>query len=195
MNDERTIVETGLEARVAAIIEPEIEDLGFRLVRVKISGVNGMTLQVMAERPDGTMDVSGCEAISRAISPILDVEDPIERAYHLEISSPGIDRPLVRRSDFESWSGHVVKLETHEMINGRKRYKGLILKVEGEDITFRREAPAKDEDPEFVIPVNGIKDAKLVLTDELIDEALKRDKALRKANGIEEDEDGGFPVN
>ena len=195
MNDKRTITETGLEAKVAAIVEPEIEDLGFRLVRVKISGVNGMTMQIMAERPDGTMDVGGCEAISRAVSPVLDVEDPIERAYHSEISSPGIDRPLVRKSDFESWAGHVVKLETHQMINGRKRYKGLIIKVENEDVTFRREAPAKDEDPEFVIPVTAIKDAKLVLTDELIDEALKRDKALRKANGIEEDEDGEFPVN
>ena len=195
MSDARTIIETGLEARVASIVEPEIVDLGFRLVRVKLSGVNGMTLQIMAERPDGTMDVAGCEAISRAVSPILDVEDPIERAYHLEVSSPGVDRPLVRKSDFESWAGHVVKLETHQMINGRKRYKGMIIKVEGDDVTFRREASAKDEDPEFVIPVMGIKDAKLVLTDELIDEALKRDKALRKANGIEEDEDGGFPVN
>ena len=187
MSDARTIIETGLEARVASIVEPEIVDLGFRLVRVKLSGVNGMTLQIMAERPDGTMDVAGCEAISRAVSPILDVEDPIERAYHLEVSSPGVDRPLVRKSDFESWAGHVVKLETHQMINGRKRYKGMIIKVEGDDVTFRREASAKDEDPEFVIPVGEIKDAKLVLTDDRIEEALRRDKALREANGIDED--------
>ena len=190
MSEPRTILETGLEAKVAAIIEPEIDDLGYRLVRVKISGVNGMTLQIMAERPDGTMNVEGCEEISRAISPVLDIEDPIDRAYHLEISSPGIDRPLVRRSDFETWSGHVAKLETHTMINGRKRYKGLILKVEGEDVTFRREAPAADEDPEFVIAVSDIKEAKLVLTDDLITEALKRDKALRQANGIEDLDEG-----
>lgn len=189
MSEPRTIIETGLEAKVAAIIEPEVEDIGYRLVRVKISGVNGMTLQIMAERPDGTMNVEGCEEISKAISPILDIEDPIDRAYHLEISSPGIDRPLVRKSDFETWSGHMAKLETRQMINGRKRYKGTILKVDGEDVTFLREAPSKDEEPEFVIPVGEIKDAKLVLTDELITEALKRDKALREANGIEDDSD------
>ena len=189
MNEPREIVETGLEARVAAIVEPEIEDLGFQLVRIKISGVNGMTLQIMAERPDGTMNVAGCEEISRAISPILDIEDPIDRNYHLEISSPGIDRPLVRKSDFATWAGYIAKLETRQMINGRKRYKGQILSVDGDEITFRREAPAKDEDPEFVIPVSEIKDAKLVLTDELIDQALERDKALREANGIIDDGD------
>ncbi|MEO1141505.1 MAG: ribosome maturation factor RimP, partial [Pseudomonadota bacterium] len=122
----------------------------------------------------------------RAISPILDIEDPIDRAYHLEVSSPGIDRPLVRVSDFSTWVGHVVKLETRQMINGRKRYKGVILSVDGEEVRFRREAPGPDEDPEFIIPVNEIKDAKLVLTDDLIEEALKRDKALRVANGIED---------
>jgi len=187
MSEKRTIVETGLEAKVAAIIEPEIEDLGYRLVRVKISGVNGMTLQIMAEYPDGTMNVAGCEEISKAISPILDIEDPIDRMYHLEVSSPGIDRPLVRRSDFDQWSGHVAKLETHQMINGRKRYKGMIIKVEGGEVTFRREAPGVDEEPEFIIPVTEIKDAKLVLTDDLITEALKRDKSLREANEIDDD--------
>lgn len=187
MSEKRTIIEHGLEAKVAAIIEPEIEDLGFRLVRVKISGVNGMTLQIMAERPDGTMNVAGCEEISKAVSPVLDIEDPIDRMYHLEVSSPGIDRPLVRRSDFETWSGHIAKLETSQMIHGRKRFKGMIIKVEGDDVTFRREALGKDEAPEFVIPVGEIKDAKLVLTDDLIDEALKRDKALREANGIEDE--------
>jgi ribosome maturation factor RimP len=187
MSDKRTITETGLEAKVADIIEPEIEDLGYRLVRVKISGVNGMTLQIMAERPDGTMNVEGCEAVSKAISPVLDIEDPIDRMYHLEVSSPGIDRPLVRRSDFEQWAGHVAKLETHQMINGRKRYKGMILKVEGDDVTFRREAPAEDEEPEFVIPVSEVKDAKLILTDDLITEALRRDKSLRQANGMEDE--------
>lgn len=186
MSETRTITESGLEAKVAAIVEPEIEDLGYRLVRVKISAVNGTTLQIMAERPDGTMNVSDCEAVSRAVSPILDIEDPINRMYHLEVSSPGIDRPLVRKSDFELWAGHVAKLETRQMINGRKRYKGTIISVEGDDVTFRREAPAKDEEPNFVLPVGEIKDAKLVLTDALIDEALKRDKALREANGIDE---------
>ncbi|MEO0327691.1 MAG: ribosome maturation factor RimP [Pseudomonadota bacterium] len=189
MSNERIIIETGLEARIASIIEPEIEDLGYRLVRVKLSGQNGMTLQIMAERDDGTMNVEACEAVSRAVSPVLDIEDPIDRAYHLEVSSPGIDRPLVRRDDFVTWTGHVAKLETTQLVNGRKRYKGIILGTVGDDITFRREAPAKDEDAEFVIPIHAIKEARLILTDELIREALKRDKALREANGIEEPEE------
>ena len=133
------------------------------------------------------MNVSGCEEISRAVSPILDVEDPIDRAYHLEVSSPGIDRPLVRKSDFADWVGHTAKLETQTMINGRKRYKGIILKLDGEVVTFRRENPGEEESPEFAIPVNEIKDAKLILTDQLIKEALKRDKALREANGLDDE--------
>ena len=189
MNDKRTIVETGIEARVASIVEPEIEDLGYRLVRVKLSGQNGTTLQIMAEREDGTMDVDACEEISRAISPVLDIEDPIDRAYHLEISSPGIDRPLVRKSDFETWAGHVAKLETTHLINGRKRYKGMIVGCKDDEIRFRREAPGKDEDPEFIIPLDAIKEARLILTDELIREALSRDKALRAANGIADQEE------
>ena len=188
MSDARIIVEAGVEAKVANIIEPEIEDLGYRLVRVKLSNINGATLQIMAERPDGTMNVAGCEEVSRAISPILDIEDPISQAYHLEISSPGIDRPLVRLSDFVTWAGHTAKLETHQIINGRKRYKGMILSVEGNDITFRREAPGEGEEPNFVLPISEIKDAKLVMTDDLITEALKRDKALRQANGIEDED-------
>ena len=186
MSDARIIVESGVDAKVANIIEPEIEDLGYRLVRVKLSNINGATLQIMAERPDGTMNVAGCEEVSRAISPILDIEDPISQAYHLEISSPGIDRPLVRLSDFVTWAGHTAKLETHQIINGRKRYKGMIISVSGNDITFRREAPNEGEEPEFVLPITEIKDAKLVMTDDLITEALKRDKTLREANGIED---------
>jgi ribosome maturation factor RimP len=186
MSDARIIIESGVEAKVANIIEPEIEDLGYRLVRVKLSNINGATLQIMAERPDGTMNVAGCEEVSRAISPVLDIEDPISQAYHLEISSPGIDRPLVRLSDFVTWVGHTAKLETHQIVNGRKRYKGMIISVAGNDITFRREAPNEGEDPEFVLPITEIKDAKLVMTDDLITEALKRDKALRQANGIED---------
>lgn len=194
MSDARIIVESGVEAKVAAILEPEIEDLGYRLVRVKLSNINGSTLQIMAERPDGTMNVAGCEEVSRAISPILDIEDPIQQAYHLEISSPGIDRPMVRLSDFETWVGHTTKLETHQIVNGRKRYKGLILSVEGKKITFRRDAVAEGEDPNFVLAIDEIKDAKLVMTDDLITEALKRDKALREANGIE-DEDESSQTN
>jgi ribosome maturation factor RimP len=183
-NEPRIIVETGQEARIARIVEPVVNDLGFRLVRIKLSSMNGLTLQIMVERPDGTMDVNGCEAVSKAISPVLDIEDPIDKAYHLEVSSPGIDRPLVRRGDFEQWAGHVAKMETRSLINGRKRYKGRILKVEGENVTFRREERAPGEDENFTLPLSEIAEAKLTLSDELIREALRRDKALREANGI-----------
>lgn len=192
----RLMVESGVEAQVAKIIEPEIEELGYRLVRVKLSGMNGLTLQVMAERPDGTMSVGDCEKVSRAIAPVLDIEDPIENAYHLEMSSPGIDRPLVRRSDFVTWAGHMVKLETRQMIDGRKRYKGTILSVEGDDLIMRRETVSEGESENFTLPVGEILEAKLVLTDDLIREALHRDKALRIANGEDvEDDDQTSELN
>ena len=111
-NEPRLIVEPGLPARVAAIVEPVIEQLGYRLVRVRVSGAEGCTVQIMAERPDGSMTVEDCESISRALSPVFDVADPIDQAYRLEISSPGIDRPLVRKSDFERYAGHLAKIET-----------------------------------------------------------------------------------
>src|SRR5215213_10228482 len=128
--ERRFITETGVAARVAAIVEPVLADLGFRLVRAKVSGLNGCTVQIMAERPDGTMTVEGCERISRALSPVLDVEDPIDRAYNLEVSSPGIDRPLVRRVDFERATGHEVKLEMARAVNGQKRFKGVVAGVD-----------------------------------------------------------------
>ncbi|HSO47652.1 MAG TPA: ribosome maturation factor RimP [Rhizobiaceae bacterium] len=186
LNEPRIIIETGQEARIARIVEPVVNDLGFRLVRIKLSAMNGLTLQIMVERPDGTMNVSGCEDVSKAISPVLDIEDPIEKAYHLEVSSPGIDRPLVRRGDFQQWAGHVAKMETRSLINGRKRYKGRILKVEGDDVTFRRDEAGPGEDENFTLPLGEIAEAKLTLSDELIREALRRDKALREANGIDD---------
>ena len=189
--DDRMIVEQGLEARIAGILRPEIEALGYRLVRIRLSQMNGQTLRVMAERPDGTMSVEDCEAVSNAISPILDIEDPVSGAYHLEISSPGIDRPLVRASDFETWSGHVAKLETARLVNGRKRFKGRILRVEDGKALFRRDDAGKDEEAEFELALADIAEARLVLSDDLIREALRRDKALRKANGIEEDAEPG----
>lgn len=129
-NEPRLITETGLDRRVADIIEPVLVDMGFRLVRVRMSGQNGLTLQVMTERNDGTMTVEDCEEVSKAISPVLDVEDPIDKAYHLEVSSPGIDRPMVRRSDFIRWQGHLVKCETSVMVDGRKRFRGKIVSVD-----------------------------------------------------------------
>ncbi len=128
----RLIAEQGVAARVAAIVEPVLGGMGYRLVRVKISGLDGCTLQIMAERADGTMTVEDCEAVSRALSPVLDVADPIERAYRLEVSSPGLDRPLVRRSDFERFAGHQVKIELATAIDGRRRFRGLLLGVDGQ---------------------------------------------------------------
>ena len=119
------------------------------------------------------------------ISPILDIEDPIEKAYNLEISSPGIDRPLVRLNDFARWAGHTAKLETHGMVDGRRRFKGVITSVDGQSIHFHRPEAAGDEPDAFSIQMSDIKEARLILTDSLIEEALKRDKALRKANNLE----------
>ncbi|MEP5515732.1 MAG: ribosome maturation factor RimP, partial [Bauldia litoralis] len=136
-HEERIVMEQGLDARVAAIVEPVIEDLGYRLVRTKISAANGCTLQIMAERPDGTMTVEDCESISRAVSPALDVDDPINRAYHLEVSSPGIDRPLVRPGDFERWAGHELKVEMAVMQDGRKRFRGLLTGLNGDAAVVR----------------------------------------------------------
>lgn len=176
-SDIRLVLESGVAARVAAIIEPVIEDLGLRLVRVRITGQNGCTVQIMAERPDGTMTVEDCEAISHAVSPALDVDDPVKTAYHLEVSSPGIDRPMVRESDFERWAGHVVKIETRGLVAGRKRFRGVIVGgAEGQAVIDRDDARA-DEDNRVLIPISEIDEARLVMTDELVTESLRRGKA------------------
>jgi len=179
-SEPRLIVEPGLPARVATIVEPVIEQLGYRLVRVRVSSAEGCTVQVMAERPDGTMSVEDCEAVSRALSPVLDVADPIERAYRLEISSPGIDRPLVRKSDFERYTGHVAKIETSMPIQGRKRFRGVLAGTEGETARIRRNDAAEGEETEIMIPIEEMSEAKLVLTDELVTEALRREKSAKR---------------
>jgi len=175
--EERVITETGLEARIAHIVEPVAIDLGYRLVRIKLSAMDGMTLQIMAEKSDGTMSVSDCEILSRDLSPILDVEDPIDREYNLEVSSPGIDRPLVRRSDFERWVGHKVKVELVRPIDGRKRFKGTIVGLEADALKLEIELKSKLDAPEFAtLPLADIGDARLVLTDALIRETLRSEK-------------------
>jgi ribosome maturation factor RimP len=179
-SEPRLIVEPGLPARVATIVEPVIEQLGYRLVRVRVSSAEGCTVQVMAERPDGTMSVEDCEAVSRALSPVLDVADPIERAYRLEISSPGIDRPLVRKSDFERYTGHLAKIETSMPIQGRKRFRGVLAGTEGETARIRRDDAAEGEETEIMIPIEEMSEAKLVLTDELVTEALRREKSAKR---------------
>ncbi|MET0576161.1 MAG: ribosome maturation factor RimP [Mesorhizobium sp.] len=178
--DDRIIRESGIDARVAMIVEPVLRAIGFRLVRIRLSGQNGLTLQIMAEREDGTMTVEDCEEVSRAVSPALDVEDPIEKAYHLEVSSPGIDRPLVRKSDFGNWIGHLVKMETAVMVAERKRFKGKIAEVGEDDVLIERDVPAYGEEPTVRVPFEAIAEARLILTDDLIRDALSKDNRARK---------------
>ncbi len=183
--------ETGLAAEIAAIVEPVIEDQGFRLVRVMISGGADRIVQIMAERPDGSITIDECEALSKAMSPVLDVADLVTGNYRLEVSSPGIDRPLVRPSDFEDWAGHEAKIELKDAVDGRKRFKGVL---EGfEDGEVRITADTGEHGVQHLgLPVHLVADAKLVLTDELIREALNRAKkrhSSRPGDGAELDED------
>jgi ribosome maturation factor RimP len=176
----RLVVEPGAAARVSAVAGPVLQGMGYRLVRIKISGEAGCTVQIMAERPDGTMQIEDCEAISRALSPVLDVADPIDRAYRLEISSPGIDRPLVRRSDFERFSGHLVKIEMAVAHDGRKRFRGLLAGVEGDAVRLHRDDIRAGEDADVLLVMEDISDARLVLTDELIAESMRRGKQAER---------------
>jgi ribosome maturation factor RimP len=176
----RLIVETGVASRVAAIVAPVLAGLGFRLVRVKVSGLDGCTVQIMAERPDGTMVIEDCETASRALSPVLDAADPIERAYRLEISSPGLDRPLVRRSDFERHVDQVVKIELAITFEGRRRFRGVIAGVEGDAARIRME-DAPDGAANVLLRFDDMTDAKLVLTDDLIAAAMRRGKSEERS--------------
>ncbi|WP_394893747.1 ribosome maturation factor RimP [Mesorhizobium sp. AaZ16] len=169
-----------MDARVASIIQPVLRAIGFRLVRVRLSGQNGLTLQIMAEREDGTMTVEDCEEVSRAVSPALDVDDPIEKAYHLEVSSPGIDRPLVRKSDFATWTGHLVKMETSILVADRKRFRGKIASADEDGVVIERDQAAYGEEPSVRVPFEAIAEARLILTDDLIRDALSKDNKARK---------------
>lgn len=172
MND--LIAKAEIDRRIAAIIAPVIEDLGYELVRVRLQGGAAKTLQIMAEKPEGGIEVDDCARISTAVSATLDVEDPLEDAYALEVSSPGIDRPLTRLKDFDMWQGYEVRIETTELIDGRRRFKGELAGVEGDEVLITI--------PEGTIGLhfNWLSDAKLILTDELIAEMLRQ----RKASGV-----------
>ena len=174
-DEPRLITEPGRAARVAAIAEPVLGGLGYRLVRVRISGAAGCIVQIMAERPDGAMSIEDCEAASRALSPVLDVADPIEGAYRLEISSPGIDRPLVRHSDFDRFAGHVAHVEMTAPINGRRRFRGQLLGTDGANARIRCN-DATPDGTDVLLPIDDMMEAKLVLTDALISESLRRSK-------------------
>ncbi|SOC84210.1 ribosome maturation factor RimP [Ensifer adhaerens] len=190
----RLITETGLDLRIAQMIEPLLQSMGYNLVRVRLSGQNGLTLQIMAERFDGTMTVEDCEQVSMAVSPVLDVEDPIDKAYHLEVSSPGIDRPLVRKSDFEKWVGHLLKCETSVLVDNRKRFRGKLVSANDRGFTVERDQPGYGEELTVEIPYSALSEARLILTDDLIRDALKADKdakaaAREAANENEEPQD------
>src|SRR6204780_62517 len=176
----RLVVEPGAAARVSAVAAPVLQGMGYRLVRIKISGEAGCTVQIMAERPDGSMQIEDCEAISRALSPVLDVADPIDRAYRLEISSPGIDRPLVRRSDFERFTGHIVKIEMAVAHQGRKRFRGTLVGVEDSAVRLHRDDVKADEETNVLLVMEDINEARLVLSDELIAESMRSGKKAER---------------
>ncbi len=185
---ERFMRESGLAAEIASLAEPVIEALGLRLVRVKISAQSGTTIQIMADRQDGAISVDDCALISRRLSPLLDANDPVAGGYTLEVSSPGIDRPLVRPSDFEDWAGFEAKIELKEMIDGRRRFRGF---VEGyEDGEARLRIALKDYDePQIVgLPVALIGEAKLVMTDSLL--KLAQSAQLAADAGDDNEPDG-----
>jgi ribosome maturation factor RimP len=176
--DRRFAKETGAEREIADLAEPLLEELGFRLVRVKVSGRDGGTVQVMAERSDGAMTIDDCAQISRKLSPLLDALDPMPGAYRLEVSTPGIDRPLVRPSDFASWTGHEAKVELKELVDGRKRFRGRIEGVADGEALLRVELAGEDEPQVIGIPFSLIDEAKLVADKE----AFRADLSAKKVH-------------
>lgn len=172
------IAKTAIDRRLAAIVGPVIEGLGFELVRIRLMGGKTRILQIMADRPDGGIEVDDCAAISTAVSAVLDVEDPIEENYVLEVSSPGIDRPLTRLKDFDMWVDYEARLETTELIDGRRRFKGTLQGTEGDEVLIEIEEGG--ESLTIGLKFDWLSDAKLILTDDLIAEMLRQ----RKASGV-----------
>jgi ribosome maturation factor RimP len=179
------IAKTAIDRRLADIVTPVIEGLGYELIRLRLmGGVKVLrTLQIMADKPEGGIGVEDCSKISTAVSAVLDVEDPIEEMYTLEVSSPGIDRPLTRLKDFEVWKGWEARIETTELIDGRRRFKGGLMGVEGDEVLIEIEEHGKDVT--IGLRFDWLSDAKLILTDELIAEMLRQRKVALP-------EDGGF---
>ncbi|MBY6003732.1 ribosome maturation factor RimP [Salipiger bermudensis] len=175
------IAKSAIDRRLAEIVTPVIEDLGFELVRLRLMSGKTATLQIMAERPEGGIEVDDCADISTAVSAVLDVEDPIIDAYTLEVSSPGIDRPLTRLKDFDTYEGYEAKIETHEMIDGRKRWRGVLAGTEGGEVLFNIEGEGGEEQT-IGLQFDWLSDAKLILTDDLIRDMLR----ARKAQEVDE---------
>lgn len=174
------IAKAPIDQRLAAIVQPSIEGMGFELVRLRLMSGKKATLQIMAERPDGTMEVEDCAELSRNISAILDVDDPISGEYTLEVSSPGIDRPLTRLTDFSRWEGYEARLETDDLIDGRKRFKGILAGVEDTEVLI------DIEEGTIGLQFEWLSDAKLVLTDDLITESLRRSKKKFREEDFDE---------
>ncbi|MEZ5753304.1 MAG: ribosome maturation factor RimP [Paracoccaceae bacterium] len=172
------IAKTAIDRRLAAIVGPVIEGLGFELVRIRLMGGKTRILQIMADRPDGGIEVDDCATISTAVSAVLDVEDPIEENYVLEVSSPGIDRPLTRLKDFDMWVDYEARIETTELIDGRRRFKGTLQGTEGDEVLIEIEEGG--ESLTIGLKFDWLSDAKLILTDDLIAEMLRQ----RKASGV-----------
>ena len=164
------VAKAPIDQKLAQIIQPTLEGMGFELVRLRLMSGKKITLQIMAERPDGTIEVEDCAEISRTVSAVLDVEDPIESEYTLEVSSPGIDRPLTRLTDFDRWEGYEAKLETTELIDGRRRFKGILAGIEDNEVLI------EIDEGTIGLEFDWLSDAKLVLTDDLITESLRRSK-------------------
>ena len=198
------VAKTAMDRRLADIVRPVIEGMGFELIRIRLMGGATRTLQIMADRPAGGIEVDECAEISTAVSAVLDVEDPIEENYVLEVSSPGIDRPLTRLKDFETWKGWEARLETAEQIDGRRRFKGFLSGVEGDEVLVTIEEGGQEVT--IGLQFDWLDDAKLILTDELIAEMLRQKKApgVSEASGeldetqfdaIEDDEQDGEDDN
>ena len=184
LNEPRHIKQTGLEARVAAIVEPVANGLGYALVRIRITQENGCTLQIMAEDQNARFTIVDCEKLSKDVSPALDVEDPIEREYHLEVSSPGIDRPLVRARDFIAYIGHEAKVELSDMVDGRKRFRGNIKAADADSFTITLPDAPAGSDPDHTLAFAMLAEAKLVMTDALMEKA----RLDQEAHPLDDDE-------
>jgi ribosome maturation factor RimP len=200
LDEPRLVEETGIAARIAHIAGPVLQGLGYRLVRVKLGAQHGTNVQIMAERPDGTMSIDDCEAASQALSPVLDLEDPVAQEYRLEMSSPGIDRPLVRLSDFRRAITHEARVElAAPAASGRKRFRGMIADVEGAEIAdaillLDLTDPSPDEEKRVRIQLRDLEEARLVLTDALIRAALKAGKAALEEPATDEESAEVAPV-
>ena len=164
------IAKAAIDKRLADIVTPTIEDMGFELVRIRLLSGQTATLQVMADRPDGGINVDELAEISIAISAVLDVEDPVLDAYNLEVSSPGIDRPLTRLKDFDAFEGYEARIETDHLIDGQRRFKGVLAGIDGDEVLLNV--------PEGTIGLkfDWLSEAKLILSDDLIKEMLRQRK-------------------